>query len=93
MLIADGHLVVQNPIILHDSARSHTAAAVTDLLHRWQWEILERPSYSPDMNARNYDLFAKVKTACLVWWLARLTTTQEVLSSIPDYTLEIFREV
>ena len=37
------HLVVQNPIILHDNARSHTAAAVTDLLRRWQWEILEHP--------------------------------------------------
>ncbi|KAJ4432752.1 hypothetical protein ANN_21390 [Periplaneta americana] len=42
-------LVVQNPIILHDIARSHTAAAVKDLLHRWQWEILEHPPYSPDM--------------------------------------------
>ncbi|KAJ4431732.1 hypothetical protein ANN_20334 [Periplaneta americana] len=43
------HLVVQNPIILHDNARSHTAAAVKDLLRRWQWEILEHPPYSPDM--------------------------------------------
>ena len=30
------HLVVQNHIILHDNARDHTAATVTDLLHRWQ---------------------------------------------------------
>ncbi|KAJ4445749.1 hypothetical protein ANN_12434 [Periplaneta americana] len=43
------HLGVQNPIILHDNARSHTAAAVKDLLRRWQWEILEHPPYSPDM--------------------------------------------
>ncbi|KAJ4450622.1 hypothetical protein ANN_02050 [Periplaneta americana] len=43
------HLVVQNPIILHDNATSHTAAAVKDLLRRWQWEILEHPPYSPDM--------------------------------------------
>ncbi|KAJ4450773.1 hypothetical protein ANN_02203 [Periplaneta americana] len=43
------HLVVQNPIILHDNARSHTAAAVKDLLRRWQWEILEHPPYSPDI--------------------------------------------
>ena len=55
------HLVVQNPIILHDSARSHTAAAVTDLLRRWQWEILEHPPYSPDMSPCDYDLFARVK--------------------------------
>ena len=30
------HLVVQNPIILHNNAGSHTPAAVTDLLCRWQ---------------------------------------------------------
>ncbi|KAJ4452182.1 hypothetical protein ANN_03700 [Periplaneta americana] len=55
------HLGVQNPIILHDNAKSHTAAAVKDLLRRWQWEILEHPPYSLDMSPCNYDLFAKVK--------------------------------
>ena len=50
------YLVVQNPTILHDNARSHTADSVTDLFRCWQWEILEHPPYSPD-----YDLFAKVK--------------------------------
>ena len=35
------HLVVQNLIILHDNAKSHTAASVMDLLLCWQWEILE----------------------------------------------------
>ncbi|KAJ4448785.1 hypothetical protein ANN_00176 [Periplaneta americana] len=34
------HLVVQNPIILHD--------AVKDLLRRWQWETLEHPP--PNIN-------------------------------------------
>ncbi|KAJ4451214.1 hypothetical protein ANN_02674 [Periplaneta americana] len=37
------HLVVQNPIILHDNARSDTTAAVKDLLRRCQWKILEHP--------------------------------------------------
>ena len=49
------------PHILLDNARSHTALAVTDLLRRWQWEILEHPPYSPDISPRDYDLFAKVK--------------------------------
>ena len=35
--------------------------AVTDLLRRWQWEILEHPPYSPNISPRDYDLFAKVK--------------------------------
>ena len=55
------HLVVQNPIILLDSARSHTTAFVTDLLRHWQWEILEDPAYSPHMSRCYYDLFVKVK--------------------------------
>ena len=54
------HLVVQNAIIVHNNARSHSADAVTDLLRRWQWEILEHPPYSPDMSPYDYDLFAKV---------------------------------
>ena len=55
------HLVVQNPISLHENARNHTVAAVTNLLRRWQWEILEHPSYSPDISPCDYDLFAEVK--------------------------------
>ena len=39
------HLVAQNSIDLHDNARSHTAAAVTDLLRRWQWNIPEHSPY------------------------------------------------
>ena len=54
------HLVIQNPIILHDNARSHTAAAVTDLLRSRQWEIVEHPPYLLDMSPCDYDLFAKV---------------------------------
>ena len=53
--------VVQNPTILHDNARSHTATAVTDLLRRWKWGILGHPSYSPDMRPCDNNLFAKAK--------------------------------
>ena len=49
------------PYILHDNVRSHTTAAVTDFLSRWQWEILEHPSYLPDVSLWDYDLFAIVK--------------------------------
>ncbi|PSN39634.1 hypothetical protein C0J52_27943 [Blattella germanica] len=43
------------------TARCHTAAAVRDLMRRWQWEILEHPPYSPDMSPCDYDLLSKVK--------------------------------
>ena len=55
------HLVVKNSIILHANVRSHTAAAVTDLLRRWRWKMLEHPPYSPDMSPCDYNVFAKVK--------------------------------
>ena len=70
------HLVVQNPVILHDNARSHTAAAVTDLLRRWQCEILQYPPYSPDMSPCKYDLFAKVKEPL---WGTRYNTRDKLI--------------
>ena len=54
------YLLIQNPIILRDNARSLTAA-VSDLLRRWQCEILEHPPYSPNMSPCDYNLFVKVK--------------------------------
>ena len=57
------HLVVQNPIILHNNARSHNAAAITDLLRRWQREIVENPPYSPDMSPCDYSLRQSERTA------------------------------
>ena len=55
------HLVVQNSIILHANAKSHTAVAITDLLRHWKWNILEHPPYSPYMSPCDYDLLDKVK--------------------------------
>ena len=41
--------LVQNLINVHENARSHTTA-VTDILRRWAWGILEHSPYSPDMS-------------------------------------------
>ena len=72
------HLVVENLIILHDNARNHTAA-VTDLLRRWQCNILEHPPYSPYMSPCDYDLFAKVKEPLRV---TRYNTRDELIRPI-----------
>ena len=46
------------------------------------------------INANSYlGLLLWYGTACLVQWLARVTAIQEVPSSNPGYTLEIFLEV
>ena len=49
--------MAQNPIILHDNARSHTSA-VMDLLRLWQWEILEQ--VLTRYESMRFDLFTKV---------------------------------
>ena len=54
-------LLIQNPIILHCRARSHTSAAITELLRRFQWDILDHPLYSPDRSPCDYDIIAEVK--------------------------------
>ena len=69
----------KNPIILHDNARSHTAAVVTDLLCIWQWEILEHPPYSPDMSPCDYNLFPKVKEPLRGTWY---NTRDELIRAI-----------
>ena len=80
-------LVVQNPIILHDNARSHTAA-VTDLLRRWQWEILEYPLYSPDMSSCDYNLFVRMKEPL---WGTRYNT-RDVFHAIRQSVLNIKKD-
>ena len=57
----EGTYILKNPIILHDNASSYTAVAVTNFVRCWEWEILEHPTYSPDMSPSDYYLFAKVK--------------------------------
>ena len=34
------HFLNNPPIIHHDNAKVHAAVAVTDLLNRWDWEVL-----------------------------------------------------
>lgn len=54
--------LLNNVIILHDNATSHTAACVQNLVRRWGWEILEHPPYSPDLSPCDFDLIPKLKT-------------------------------
>ncbi|KFM75762.1 hypothetical protein X975_25625, partial [Stegodyphus mimosarum] len=42
----------KRPRLLHDNARCHVANNVTLLLR--QWQILEHPPYSPDMNPYDF---------------------------------------
>jgi histone-lysine N-methyltransferase SETMAR len=53
--------LLDNAIILHDNATSHTADTVRRCLQRWGWEILQHPPYSPDLSPCDFDLIPKVK--------------------------------
>jgi len=54
-LLGDGAL------ILHDNARPHLGKIVTDLLSKYEWEVLPHTPYSSDMSPPDFDLFPKLK--------------------------------
>jgi len=53
------------PLILHDNARPHLGKVVTDLLSKFECEVLPHAPYSPDMSPPDFDLFLKLKSPCV----------------------------
>ncbi|PNF43068.1 hypothetical protein B7P43_G02717 [Cryptotermes secundus] len=51
----------RNIIILHDNARPHAACHTLEAIAKMGWEVLPRPSYSPDLAPSDYHLFGFVK--------------------------------
>jgi hypothetical protein len=49
------------PLILNDIVRPHLGKVVTDLLNKYEWEVLPHAPYSPDMTPPEFDLFHKLK--------------------------------
>ena len=54
-------LLRDGPLILHDNARLHLGKVVTDLLSKYEWEVLPHAPYSPDMSPPDFDLFPELK--------------------------------
>jgi histone-lysine N-methyltransferase SETMAR len=54
-------LLGNGPLILHDNAHPHLGKVVTDLLSKYEWEVLPHVPYSPGMNPPDFDLFPKLK--------------------------------
>ena len=50
-------LLGDGPLILHENARLHLGKVVTDLLSKYEWEVLPHAPYSPGMSP----LFPKLK--------------------------------
>ncbi|GBO13399.1 hypothetical protein AVEN_125078-1 [Araneus ventricosus] len=55
------HFLQNPPIILQDDAQPHSALAVAYLFHRWSWEVMYNPPYSPDLSSCDFQLIPKMK--------------------------------
>jgi hypothetical protein len=49
------------PLILYDNARPHRGKVVTNLLSKYEWEVLHHAPYSPDVSPPDFDIFPKLK--------------------------------
>jgi hypothetical protein len=54
-------------VMLHDSARPHTAAATQDLIMTFCWEQLDHPSCNPDLARSDFHVFLHLKTFLGGW--------------------------
>jgi histone-lysine N-methyltransferase SETMAR len=52
---------IQHPVILMDNARPHYHHIVTEYLQRRDWDVLDHPPYSPDMNPCDFDAIHRIK--------------------------------
>jgi transposase len=52
---------IRHPIILMDNARPHFHRVVKDYMERHDWELMDHPPYSPDMNPCDFDAIHRIK--------------------------------
>jgi len=54
-------LLGDGPLMLHDIARPHLGKVMTDLLSKYEWEVLPHAPHRPDISPPDFDLFHKLK--------------------------------
>lgn len=54
--------------MLHDNIHPHMAPAVHNTLHSVQWQVYDRPSYSPDLSLCDVHAFRTHYTAMDLGW-------------------------
>jgi transposase len=69
-------------VLLHNNARPHTAARIRALLEHFNWELFDRPPYSPDLAPSDYRLFTYVK-----YWLRsqRFSNKEELMEGVKTW--------
>jgi len=66
-------------VLLNDIARPHTAAHSLETLKKLNFEVLEHPPYSPDLDLSDYQLFGPLKQALRDRWI---TTDQQLKETV-----------
>ena len=66
-------------MLLHDIARSHTAAHSVETLKKLNFEVLEHPPYIADLVPSDYHLFGPLKQALRD---RRITTDQQLKETV-----------
>jgi hypothetical protein len=57
------YLLGDGSLILHNNAHPHLRKVVTNLLGKYEWEMIPHAPYGPDMSPPDLDLFHKLKEA------------------------------
>jgi hypothetical protein len=72
-------MLTSGVVLLHDSARPHTAARTRALLEHFNWELFDHSSYSPVLSPSDYHLFTYLKN-----WLGsqRFNNNEELMEGV-----------
>jgi hypothetical protein len=83
VLTEPGHNVY-GAVFLHDNVRPHmgNATCTQALLEHFNWELFDHPPYSPDLSAREYNLFTYPKN-----WLrsCSFNNNEELMESVKTW--------
>jgi hypothetical protein len=66
-------------VLLHDSARPHTAAGIRALLEHYNWKLFDHPCRSPDLTLSDNHLFTYLKK----WFRSqRFNNNEELMEDV-----------
>ena len=55
--------LTEDVLLLHDNACPHMAHLTINIIQQLNWEVLEHPAYSPDLDPSDFHLFGPLKNA------------------------------
>ena len=75
-------MLTKGIIFLHDNVLPHTVARTNALINLFNWEIFDRPPYSPHLVPSDNHLFTKMNA-----WLAiqRFHTNKELMDGVNNW--------